>query len=363
MKKQQIFDCADSILRSGELPSVESVAKRCGMETDEVVIDFAAWQSALPTRVRMSDQDDGMSPGVPEVITVAVSHIWQQAVDEARHHFERSEREVGVHEEESRRISDDTLNEVQQRRQELENRLREQGARLDELTTQNKALEAEVSVLKAGIASETTMLKQEEQIRSNLEHELNHLRKTHEDTKRTFDQRIKDEQRHTLEAVSKAEVDVRYYKNALEKLRDEVGKKESALTKDIHDLKGEIAKRDVKLETQVTQLRSQEDELKQFKHDAGNQSRELAKVNASLLSETNKTKRLQDRIQELETEIKRLNQKYLHATSDWSRRENVIRNSLKDKDDELIRAQARASSLEKRIIGQDEEIRRLNAKI
>lgn len=362
MIKEQIYRCADRILTTGVQPTPEEISTDCQMNIDEVLPHWQSWKRDLSARISFG-QKEVYVPDAPDSLSMAFGRIWQQAVEEASSRLVSDQRHVGTNVEEAGRVTDDTIKEMQYRQQDLENRLREQNQKVGELGGQNKALEAELSVLKSGLASETTQRKQEEQIRSNVEHELAHLRKTYEDSKRTFDQRIKDEQRHMLEAVSKADVDVRYYKNALEKFRDEVGKKESVLTKSIHDIKAELAKKDVKIDTQRTQLRSQEAELKLLKQDGSLQSRELSRYTSSLLAETNKTKRLEDKGRDLDGEIRRLNQKQHNATIDWSRRENSLRKQLKDKDDELVRTMARLTSLEKRIIAQDEELRRMNSRL
>lgn len=353
MNKDAIHRCAAAMLSRGEQPTVEAVSAECQLPKDEVEPILKHWLS----------QADQAGYDIPQALRASFVRLWQQAVEEASARVALEDRSTGYSIEEVKRQSDDMLQELQHRRQELENRLREQHQKIEVLTVASKSLEAEVSVLKSGLASETTQRKQEEQLRSNVEHELAHLRKAYEDAKRTFDQRIKDEQRHALDAVSKADVDVRYYKNALEKLRDEVGKKESALTREIHDQKAELAKKDVKIETQRTQLRSQEEEVKQLKQDISLQSRELAKCNAALLAEVNKSKRLDDKGRELDSEIRRVKQKQVNVMTDWSRRENQLRSQLKEKEEELMRVQGRQTSLEKRIITQDEEIRRLNARL
>ncbi|WP_028470928.1 DNA-binding protein [Neptunomonas japonica] len=362
MIKEQIYRCADRILTSGEQPTPEKVSAECQVDINEAVQYLSSWKQDLSDRISFA-RNGIYVPDVPDSLSLSFGRIWQQAVDEASSRLQNDQKATGNHFEEAGRVTDDTIKEMQYRQQDLENRLREQNQKNGELAGHNKAIEAELSVLKTGLASETTLRKQEEQVRSNVEHELAHLRKTYEDSKRTFDQRIKDEQRHMLDSVSKADVDVRYYKNALEKLRDEVGKKESALTKSIHDIKAELAKKDVKIETQRTQLRSQEAELKLLKQDVASQSRELARCTSSLLAETNKSKRFEDKGRELDNEIKRLNQKQYNSATDWSRRENSLRKEVKDKEDELLRTVSRLTSLEKRIIAQDEELRRLNSRL
>jgi chromosome segregation ATPase len=362
MIKEQVYRCADRILTSGEQPTPQEVSIDCQIDIDEAKTYLISWKQELATRISF-ERNDVYVPDVPDSLSSSFGRIWKQAVDEASSRLQNDQKMTGSYLEEADRVSDGAIKEMQYRQQDLENRLREQNQKNGELLGHNKAIEAELSVLKTGLASEATSRKQEEQMRSNVEHELAHLRKTYEDSKRTFDQRIKDEQRHMLDAVSKSDVDVKYYKNALEKLRDEVGKKESVLTKTIHDIKAEVAKKDVKIDTQRTQLRSQEGELKLLKQDVASQSRELARCTSSLLAETNKSKRFEDKVRELDNEIKRLNQKQYNSATDWSRRENNLRKEVKDKDDELVRATSRVSSLEKRIIAQDEELRRLSSRL
>jgi hypothetical protein len=362
MIKDQVYCCADRILATGEQPTPAVVSAMCQIDAEEVLFHLQSWKQDLSARISFG-QNGVYVPDVPDSLSLAFGKIWQQAVEEAGSHLVSEQKNTGMHVEEAGRISDDTIKQMQYRQQDLENRLREQSLKSVELQAVNKSLDAELSVLKSGLASESIMRKQEEQIRSNVEHELAHLRKTYEDSKRTFDQRIKDEQRHMLEAISKADVDAKYYKNALEKLRDEIGKKESVLTKSIHDIKAELAKKEVKIDTQRTQVRSQEAELKLLKQDAALQSRELSRCTSALLAETNKSKRLEDKGRELDNEIKRLNQKQLNSTTDWSRRENSLRKEVKEKDEELIRTLSRIANIEKRIISQDEEIRRLNVRL
>ena len=208
---------------------------------------------------------------------------------------------------------------------------------------------------------QSSLRKKEEQRRSNVEQELAHLRKAQDDSKRLFDQRIKEEQRHAMESVSKAEADVRYFRNALEKLRDEVGKKESAMTRTIHDLQAELAKRDVKIDSAKVQLKSIETDLKQQQTDFTGQSRDVSRLSNQLLAETNRSKRLEDKVKGLEEELKRQRQKQVNSVNEQSRRDNTLRMQLKEKEEELLRSNAKVNSLERRMISQDEEIRRLSA--
>lgn len=362
MTKEQVYRCADTILARGEQPTVELVNQDSDISGEEVARYLDEWRKELPERLHFAP-GIGIFPEMPQNLSAQFGRIWQYAVEEAGNRLADQYKASGESMEEARKVSDDALHEMQRRKQELENRIRIQQDRIEAQGSSLKSLEAEIAILKSSLGSEADQRKKSEQACSNLEHELAHLKKTHEDAKRTFDQRIKEEQRHTLETASKAEADSRYYKNALDKLRDETGKKEALLSKEIHDLKAELAKREVRIDTQTKQARSQEEELKSVKQETGQQSRELARSNSALLAEANKVKRLEDKNRELELEIKRLNQKQLHNTTEWSRRESHLRIDLKEREDELSKAMARLVNLEKRIIGQDEEIRRLNARL
>ncbi|WP_286238655.1 DNA-binding protein [Neptuniibacter halophilus] len=358
--QEKIFDKADNLLAAGKQPAAALIAEQLQLTVEEVETVLADWWEQVPTRL-IKPAAPVILPDVPEVLGQAFARIWQQALQEAGSQYvvEKHSQNIGL--DEVRREADESLQQSKGKLLDLEGKLREQTGKTEEIQSQVKGYEAEIGVLKQSLMTETTLRKQEEQARLNLEQELNHLRKTHDDTKRTFDQRIKDEQRHSLDAVSKAEADVRYYRNALEKLRDEVGKKESALTKSIHDLQAELARKDVKSDTQKTQIKSLEEELKKIKLDSSTRSRDLSKLNTSLLSETNKNKRLEDKLKELEEELKKARQKQVTLASEHARREASIRNQYKGKDEELVRAMARIAALEKKVITQDEEVRRLNS--
>ena len=94
------------------------------------------------------------------------------------------------------------------------------------------------------------------------------------------------------EASGKAEVEVRHYRSMLDKVRDEAGKRESVMTREIHELQGQVARKDVKIDTLASQISSLDEELAGYKQDAQMQHRESTKVNRRRLYETNKNQRL-----------------------------------------------------------------------
>jgi DNA repair exonuclease SbcCD ATPase subunit len=362
--KAVLFAAADRCLLAGEAPTPERLRQALGdqVETVELITsELEQWWQRLPARIHLSDTSSRI-PDIPDVMQQTFSRIWHLAVQEAHAELSLQLQRPDPDVNQAQRDCDDALRRSQGEVGELEARYREQGFKLDQAREQIQALEAEIQVLRQNLGNETTQRKKEEQLRSNAEQELAHLRKAHEDAKRVFDQRIRDEQRHGLEAVAKAEVDTRYYRNALEKLRDETGRREGELTREIHELQGLLARREVKVETQATQIKSQDEELRKLKALDAQQQRDFARLNTQLLTETNRNKRLDERVRQLEEELQRINQKQVVLSGENSRRENQLRAAIKEKEEQLLQAQARIRTLEKRLAGLEEENRRLKSR-
>lgn len=363
--KVALFAAADRCLLAGEPPTSERLTVALGELGNELPVitsGLTEWWQSLPARVRLSDTSTHI-PDMPEVMQQAFSRIWHQAVQEAHTEMSLLVQRPDPMLDQAQRACDDALRRSQGEVGELEARHREQGLKLDQAREQSQSLEAEIQVLRQNLGNENALRKKEEQLRSNAEQELAHLRKAHEDAKRVFDQRIRDEQRHGLEAVAKAEVDTRYYRNALEKLRDETGRREGELTREIHEMQGLLARREVKVETQATQIKSQDEELRLLKAQDGQQQRDYAQLNAQLLTETNRSKRLEERVRQLDEELQRLNQKQVASSSENGRRENQLRGALKEKEDVLLQANGRVGMLEKRVAGLEEENKRLKSRV
>lgn len=359
---ERIFKTADHLFLSGVQPTPELLVESLEVSEIEATSTLMEWWKVAADRLVLPPENLSI-PDVPNNLTQLFSRIWQQAVLEANSSVAEEKRLQSFGIDEIKREADESLQESRSKLFDLEERLQRLQSENEDKAAQLKGYEAEIEVLKANLVAETSQRKQEEKTKQNVEQELNLVRKSFEDSKRTFDQRIKDEQRHTLDAVSKAEADVRYYRGALEKLRDEVGKKESALTKNIHDLQAELARKDVKTDTHKTQVKSLEEELKKLKQGASNQNRDLSQTSSKLLSESNKNKRLEGKVKELEEEVRKLKQKQVAVSNEQSRREGNIRSQYKEKEEELVRALAKVSSLEKKLIAHDEEVRRLNSRI
>ncbi len=357
----RIFSAADNALLSGQLPDSARLALQLELPGEFVEAALVQWCGALPDRVRLDQR--GALPDIPEVLSQSFLRLWHQAVQEAQSTLSLNHQQQNFGDEETRRLSEEALKHSQGIHQELEARYREQGLKLEEARQQAKTLEAEITVLKNNFGVEMGERKREEQRRINAEHELEQLRKQYEDHRRTTESRVKDEQRKSVDAVAKAEVEIRHYRNMLDKIRDEAGKKEAALTRELHELQARFARRDVKVETQAAQIKVLEEEVAIAKQEVSLQHRDLTKLNSDLLAQGNKNKRLESKVKEKEEEILKLNQREISASADAARREKGLRSQLKERDEELMKAQARVTALEKRVVSQDEENRRLNSRI
>ena len=359
-----IFDfTADSLLQRGIIPNNELIAEELQVEPDCLDDLLQAWWDTLPGRLQAVNGATASIPDVPNSLNKSFQTLWNQALQEAQAIVVSDKEDQFLASEEARKHTEEELKRLYDDQSEQESKYRHLRTKLEAESSQVQALEAEISVLKINLGAVTSDLKAAEQRYHNVDQEIALLQKKLDDSKRTFDQRVKDEQRHSLEQVSKAEADVRYYRGSLDKIRDESGRKESALTKEIHDLQAVVAKKDVKLESQKNQIKILEDELKRYKTDVDHGSRQLNKVSGSILSEQNKNKRLADKVKELTEETKRLNQKQLAAANEATRRESALRGQLKVKDEEVIKANGRVTGLEKRITSQEEEIRRLKSRL
>ncbi|TCK08919.1 plasmid replication DNA-binding protein KfrA [Marinobacterium mangrovicola] len=360
---ERIFSVADNQLLAGTRPEADAIAVQLEMDREEVASLLDRWWQALPGRVDINGRGALRMPDVPETITQSFMRIWQQAVQEAQSSMSQVRQKQDVGDEESRRLSEEALRQSQDVYQELESRYREQGARLEEQRQVGKSLEAEINILKNSLESESNERKRVEQANANLEHELAQVRKHFEDHKRATEQRLSEEQHKNVETQAKMDVEVRHYRNQLDKLRDETGRKESALSRENNDLHGQVARKDAKLDTQKSQIAALEQELANTKQELGGNNRSLSKANADLLAETNKTKRLEAKVKELSEEVERLGQKVSANSTEASRREAAMRAQLKEKGDELMQAQTRVTALEKRLVTRDDEVRRLSAKL
>lgn len=362
--EQRIFEIADQLVDQGELPSLERLIAETGLQAHEIDLPFTRWTAQFMERQSKAVAVSNKSiHNPPEMLQMQLRQIWTAALDEAVGIVRDEISASRVSDEEERRATKDQVRDSESRYRELERKYRDQTAAIEKEAQHIRTLEAEITVLKANLASETNQRKKFEQQRANAESELSQLRKQHEDGKKLFDQRIKEEQRQALEAVSRAEVEARHYRNSLEKVRDDAGRSEAELTRQVHELQAQTARKDARIDMQEASLSDLEKEVEQLKDTLATYSREIATLNAKLLKEGNTVRRQEAQITELEDDNRRLNQRAAVSSNEQSKRENALRQQIKDRDEQLTRANARVNSLEKRVTTQEDQIRRLNSRL
>ncbi|WP_207061102.1 DNA-binding protein [Motiliproteus sp. SC1-56] len=357
-----VHELADSLLRQGVQPTPENMVQRFNLEPADTLLEqtLNAWWQSLRGRMVLSPAGAG-SP--PDALSRAMQILWQDAVREASSQL-KSER---VHLETALSVLSQASESVpgpsQLDYETLQDGYKRQQVINDENISQIKVLEAEISTLKNVLASEVSQRKQAEEKLLDARNDLKRELKLQDDARRTFDNRLRDEQYRGQELVAKAEAETAQYRQHLDKLRDETGKKEAALTKNLHDLRSELAKKEVKIETLKGQIKGLEVELKVMRSDTGSQSRQITQLNTKLLSATNQAKRLEERVKELEGQLRQEHQRLSQCNADALRKESELRNALKEREDEAVRALAKVSGLQKKNASQEEQIRRLTAQL
>jgi chromosome segregation ATPase len=193
--------------------------------------------------------------------------------------------------------------------------------------------------------------------------EMERAQSSSEEAKKQLDTRMKEEVDRHQESISKVESKLSYYRHQLDNLRDDWGKKEIALNSQVQDLQGAVARSTVTHDTQFSQIRSQDDELRRYRGEITNQSRSMTQSTSQALASTNRLKRLEDELQQREFDIKELKKRTIVDKSDTVRREADLRTLLKSRDGENFEVNNKLNELQRTLIAREEEIRRLTAKL
>ncbi|WP_210395242.1 DNA-binding protein [Motiliproteus sediminis] len=350
---------ADRLLNEGRRPDVEVIAEQVGLEPTEpeLIEALERWWGSIEGRVQVLETP---AESIPDSFQRALKLLWQDAVREATRHVNNERRSLDQSLDSIRRESESAISGSRADYETLEHRFQVETARADEAAAQVKMLEAEITVLKANLSGEVVQRKQYEEKVADYKAEVRRSEKLAEEARRTFDQRLKEEQTHCQDQLAKTEAELSHVRRMLEQARDQSGKKDAALTRNLHDLQTEIVKRDVKLETLQGQIKSLEGELKLLRSEHASQRREITKLNASLLSESNKNKRNDETVRQLQEDLKREQQRLSQTAADANRKELELRNQVKARDDELLRTRAALNSAQKKQVTQEEVIRRLS---
>lgn len=357
-RKTRFFHAADQMLATGRFPEQESLVQQCPVD-DAALAEawLAEWRQSLSTR--LGNFTSTPHNALPETVHSAMERLWQLALDEAGERINLVRQAQSLPAEEQVRACDDALRQSRGERQELTKRFAELERRYEGLSDKFDALDSENKSLQHALSQERNERKKVEQMHASACQELTQLQKTYEDAKSTFDQRIDQEKRYSLEAIAKAEVDTRHYRNALEKLKDESGRNEAALTRELSGVQAQLSRRDARIEKLETQVKSLESELKRSRSEDVQQNREQTQLSAQLLSERNRIKRYESQLKELEATRDALDRKLSEATLEASRREQKLRSQLQALEEQFDKQRIRSQATDKRLAAMEEENRRL----
>lgn len=356
---------ASRLLLEGRKVTVTQVADAMQIEpTAELQAELERWwldlEVQVPFRKSLSDMP---RPDVPETVYQSVQMIWDNALKDARLELELATRQAEPSRNDKGLTSDDELYLSRTQIEALEDSNQRMRNQLMERDTSIKNLEAERAMLRSTLQSTDSTVGDLERLLAQAKAEGDQAASSRDEAKKQLDQRMKEEIIRHQEALNKVESKVSYYRHQLDKLRDEWGKKENAFNGRISDMQAQIARNDVTIDTQLRQIRSQDEELKRFRGEIANQSRSVSTSNTQILANTNRIKRLEDELQQREADFKEAKKRALLEKADSTRRESDIRGVLKEKETELNISTAKIGELQRVLIAREEEIRRLTAKL
>ena len=357
---------ASRLLLEGRKVTVTQVADAMQIEpTDELQAELERWWLDLEVQVpfRKAMTDNMPRPDVPDTVYQSVQMIWDNALKDARLELELAARQLEPSRNDKGLTSDDELYLSRTQIEALEDSNQRMRNQLMERDTSVKNLEAERAMLRSTLQSTESTVGDLERLLAQAKAEGEQAASSRDEAKKQLDQRMKEEILRHQETLNKVESKVSYYRHQLDKLRDEWGKKENAFNGRISDMQAQIARNDVTIDTQLRQIRSQDEELKRFRGEIANQSRSVSTSNTQILANTNRIKRLEDELQQRESDFKEAKKRALLEKADSTRRESDIRGVLKDKETELNISTAKVSELQRVLIAREEEIRRLTAKL
>lgn len=362
--KAHVYTLTRELMLSGKKVSVESVAEEMNIEaTQELASVLEHWwmeqEALISFRRTMPAQN---RPNVPETVYQSVQLIWENALKDVRLELELSDKKDAMSGPSAVALEDELyLSKAQLETMEDSNqRLRIQ---LTESKHTVKNLEAERAMLRSNLQSAETNVSSMGHKVAEFKGEMQRAQSSSEEAKKQLDNRMKEEGVRHQENISKLKSKMSYYSHQLDKLRDEWGKKEMALNSQIQDLQGELARSSVTLDTQFSQIRSQEDELRKYRGEITSQSRDMSKSTSQALASTNRLKRLESELQQREFDVKELKNRAMVDKSDTNRRETDLRTLLKSRDSENFEINSKLNELQRALIAREEEIRRLTSKL
>ena len=360
----KVHEFANELLFSGNKISVQAIADKMHIEaSEELGTQLEHWWMEQESKVVFRRSiSTNYRPDVPETVYQSVQLIWDNAVKDVRLELELASKNDKPAAATAMALEDELyLSKAQLEALEDSNqRLRVQ---LSEGQNSVKNLEAERAMLRSNLQSAETNASTMSHKVSESKAEMQRAQSSSEEAKKQLDTRMKEEVGRHQESISKVESKLSYYRHQLDKLRDDWGKKETALNSQVQDLQGAVARSTVTHDTQFSQIRSQDEELRKYRGEITNQSRSMTQSTSKALASKNRLKRLEDELQQREFDIKELKKRTIVDKSDTVRREADLRTLLKSKDGENFEINNKLNELQRTLIAREEEIRRLTAKL
>ena len=366
--QQIIFSAASQLLLSGQIVSIDGLAKKLEIDNDDALKhELQSWWSSLESKVDhtiIHKKNNKLS--VPDTIYQSVEQIWEEALKEARLKLELEARQSLQQQENSVNKNLATEDELYLLRSQVEaldastERLR---SKLTEQENQIKNLAAERAMLKVNLQEAEKISSNYERLSIERKAEMERAISSSEEAKKQLDERMKEEIARHQEASAKIKSQLSYYRNQLEKLRDSWGKKEAALKRQSQELQSEIARNEVTHDIQRAQIRSLDNELKNYRNEIASQSRNVSSSKSKVLSTSNQLKRLKAEVERCELEIKELKKREILDKANIARRETDMRLMLKSRDEDASKMNSRVSELQRKLIAREEEVRRLTARL
>ena len=360
----EVHKFANELMFAGKQVSVQAIADLMDIDaSEELGRQLEHWWIKQESRVAFRRSiSPNHRPDVPETVYQSVQLIWDNAVKDARLELELAAKHdnpvanTGIALEDELYLCKAQLEAVEDSNQRLRTQLSEGKQSI-------KNLEAERAMLRSNLQSAETNASAMSHEVIESQGEMKRAQTSSEEAKKQLDTRMKEETARHQENISKVESKVSYYRHQLEKLRDDWGKKETALNAQVQDLQGAVARNSVTHDTQFSQIRSQDEELRKYRGEITNQSRNMSKSTSQALASTNRLKRLEDELQQREFDVKELKKRTIVDKSDTARRETDLRTLLKSRDGENFQINNKLTELQRTLIAREEEIRRLTAKL
>lgn len=352
---QAIFALADKLFLSGLWPQAAQVSDKLQLSEDEATKGLAAWQVELPRRAVIANVQEEPSADFKN----ALSSLWKDAVSTAAFQYRQDLESLSNQHESSQQ-------EILSVNQELQQQLLESQKKIDHLQNQAGHEVEERSVLLAGFENTKKQLddktkeaaKHQERV-EQLTNDNARVQRQLDETRETFESRLKEEQHHQQDQHAKLENEIRNIRLQSQTRSDEFSKTESALNKQINDLQAELSKRELKLESIVSQSRSVESELKKLQSKQGGQQQELTQMKNQLLAESNKSKRLDEKIQKLTKELGSQQQATKQASTEAASRESKLRQENQRLMSEMNNLNHQLSVFEKKLASKEDQLKKL----